>query len=184
MSRIITAILILITVVGSYFVGLSVLNNYVFFETAPDQPINFSHKIHAGEQEIPCRFCHIYAGRSFVAGIPSVQRCMGCHRKIRNDMDISGEIRKLVGYWDRQEPIPWVKIHDLPDYVQFPHKRHIKAGVDCQEDCHGPIATQAKVKRTAKLMMGWCLDCHRGRVFEGPDGKERQGPRDCWACHI
>lgn len=175
------AALIFVTVIASYFVGLNFLDNFVFAEAAPTQPINFSHQIHATQNEIPCRFCHIYAGRSFVAGVPALSRCMGCHSKIRPD---STEIQKLTGYWERQEPVPWVKIHDIPDYVQFPHKRHIKAGVDCQTDCHGPIAQQAKVTKTAPLMMGWCLECHRGRTFEGPDGQVRQGPEDCWACHI
>ncbi len=175
MSRIRLSVLIVITVVASYFIGLSALDNFIFAEASPVQPINFSHKIHSGEKDIPCQFCHIYARRSFVAGVPSVQRCIGCHDKIRVD---SPEIRKLKGYWERQEPIPWVKIHDLPDFVQFPHKRHIKAGVTCQEDCHGPIATQAKVTKIAKLMMGWCLDCHSKRVFTGTDGKERSGPVD------
>jgi len=181
MAKIRTVVLILITVVASYFVGLSILDDYVFVEASPVQPINFSHRIHAGDRKIDCQFCHIYASRSFVAGVPSVQLCMGCHSQIRTD---SLEIRKLQGYWERQEPIAWVKIHDVPDYVQFPHKRHVKAGVDCQEDCHGPIATQDKVTKSAPLMMGWCLDCHRDRVFTGSDNKERQGPRDCLACHI
>lgn len=181
MSRFTIALLVLITVISSYFVGLNILDNFVFAEASPVQPINFSHRIHSGEKNMDCQFCHIYASRSVVAGVPSVQLCMGCHDKIRVD---SPEIRKLQGYWSRQEPIPWVKIHDLPDYVQFPHKRHVKAGVDCQKDCHGPIAKQAKVTRIASLMMGWCLECHRNRVFKGLDGKKRSGPDDCWACHI
>lgn len=174
-------LLVVVTVIASYFVGLNVLDGYVFAEAAPQQPINFSHKIHATDNEIPCQFCHLYASRSFVAGIPSVQRCMGCHEKIRID---SPEIQKLHMYWEEQKPIPWVKVHDLPDYVQFPHKRHVRAGVDCQKDCHGPIATQAVVTKTAPLMMGWCLDCHRNKTFTGPDERVRQGPTDCWACHI
>ncbi len=175
------SVLIVITIVAAYFVGLNILDNFVFAEAAPTQPINFSHKIHATDNEVPCRFCHIYAGRSFVAGIPPLSRCIGCHSAVRLD---SLEIQKLTGYWERQEPVPWIKIHDLPDFVQFPHKRHIKAGVDCQEDCHGPIATQPVVTKTAPLMMGWCLACHRTKSFTGPDGKERQGPTDCWTCHI
>ncbi len=181
MSRITITVLILMTVVASYFVGLNILDNYFFIEASPVQPINFSHKIHAGDNEIPCLYCHIYANKSIVAGVPSVQRCMGCHEKIRTD---SPEIAKLQRYWKRREPIPWVKIHDLPDYIQFPHKRHVKAGVDCQKDCHGPIATQDRVTKVASLMMSWCLDCHFNRVFTGADGKKRKGPDDCWACHV
>ena len=158
-----------------------VAHHSYFTQRAPDQPIEFNHGLHVTELGLECAYCHNYAAESRSAGIPPMSLCMECHESAGED---NPEVQKFVGYWERQEPVPWVKIHDLPDYVQFPHKRHIKAGVDCQTDCHGPIALQAKVTKTAPLMMGWCLECHRGQTFEGPDGKIRSGPEDCWACHI
>lgn len=87
------------------------------FGYAPEQPIHFSHKIHAGENEIHCQYCHLYARRSIVAGVPSVQTCMNCHKLIRKEKP---EIQKLLEYWEKKEPIPWVKVYDLPDFVHFP----------------------------------------------------------------
>ncbi len=165
------AVLGIIIILVAYFAGNGLVYKYIFAENAPIQPINFSHKIHAGNNKIPCRFCHIYAYRSKVSGVPSVQRCMGCHSVVRKD---SAELRKLRTYWEEKKPIPWVKIHDLPDYIYFPHKRHIRKGVKCQE-CHGDIASMARVERKSRLVMGWCLMCHR----------TRNGPTtDCWECHI
>lgn len=148
------------------------VNQLYFSDRAPLQPINFSHKIHAGENKIPCMYCHIYADRSRVSGAPNVQRCMGCHKVIKTD---SPEIQKLASYWDRKEPIPWVKVHHLPDYVYFPHKRHIKAGLECQL-CHGNVQSMPVVTRVSSLKMGWCLNCH--------DKKQVKNGRDCWTCHI
>ena len=113
------------------------VNAAYFPGTAPEQPINFSHKIHAGEFEIPCMYCHIQARRSMSAGVPSVNKCVNCHQTIATERP---QIRVLMEYWDNQEPIPWIKVHDLPDFVHFPHKRHVAAGVACQT-CHGPIET-------------------------------------------
>ncbi len=138
----------------------------------PVQPIKFSHKIHAGTNEIPCQFCHIYAERSRVSGVPNVQRCMGCHKIIKTE---SPEIKKLTAYWDKREPIPWTKVHNLPDYVYFPHKRHIRAGRKCA-DCHGDIASMDRVRRVSSLQMGWCLQCHK--KYDVKNGQA------CWTCHI
>lgn len=146
--------------------------NLAFFPgTSPDQPIKFSHKIHAGDNEIPCLHCHIYARRSTSAGVPSVNKCVGCHESVATDRP---QIRKVMNYWDTREPIPWIKVHDLPDFVHFPHKRHVQAGVECQT-CHGPVETMEKITRVAPLKMGWCLECHRE--------KEVEYGTDCWTCH-
>jgi len=129
------------------------------------QPIKFSHKIHAGDNQIHCQYCHIYARRSFTSGVPPVAICIGCHKFIGKDLD---EVKKLIGYWERKEPIPWKKIHDVPDFVRFPHYKHINAknekypdGVPCQK-CHGKIETMDVVKVTVPNfgLMGWCLTCH------------------------
>lgn len=133
------------------------------------QPIAFSHRVHVGTGAIPCQFCHAYARRSPVAGIPSVQRCARCHRTIAPDRP---EIARVLQYFEDREPIPWVRVHDLPDYVRFTHKRHVLAGIGC-EACHGDVAAMDAAVQVAPLTMGWCLDCHQ----------ERQAPTDCLVCH-
>ncbi len=161
-------------ILGGGFVGvlLGYFINVTFYpDDAPIQPINFSHKIHASDNEIPCMYCHVQARRSVSAGVPSVSKCVGCHNEIATDR---AEIRKVMAYWDNEEPIPWIKVHDLPDFVHFPHKRHIAAGVECQT-CHGPVETMDRVKQIAPLEMGWCLNCHK--KYEVENGL------DCWTCH-
>jgi hypothetical protein len=133
------------------------------------QPIEFSHAHHVAEVGIDCQFCHAYARRGPVAGIPSVQRCAGCHQTVLSERP---EIVKVLEYWDNKEPIPWVRVHDLPDYVRFSHKPHIRAGVNCA-DCHGDVASMEAAVQVESLSMGWCLDCH----------KEREASRDCLVCH-
>lgn len=138
-------------------------------EEAPQQPIAFSHKIHAGNYQIPCLYCHANARRSTVAGVPSVQLCMGCHKITAADRP---EVQKLKGYWDRQEQIPWVKIFGQPDFVAFSHVAHVRANVVCQT-CHGPIQNMERVHRAVDLTMDQCLACHR----------DRQASVDCMTCH-
>lgn len=136
-----------------------------------EQPIAFSHRLHADEKKIPCQYCHAYARRSPVAGVPSVQTCMGCHSLVAVRKP---EIRKLAAYWQQQEPIPWVKIHNLPDFVYFSHKRHVRAGLQCQE-CHGPVEAMEVVHMADVFPqeMGQCLKCH----------VQRGAPIDCATCH-
>ncbi|HIN70258.1 MAG TPA: cytochrome C [Acidobacteria bacterium] len=136
---------------------------------AGGQPIAFSHAHHAGQYQIECEFCHAYARRGPVAGIPSVERCVGCHQSILTDQP---EIQKLLEYWENEEPIPWLRIHDLPDYVRFTHKAHVRAGINC-ENCHGDVRSMDIAQQVESLSMGWCLDCHN----------EREAPRDCLICH-
>jgi hypothetical protein len=142
---------------------------------APDQPIAFPHDLHAGgTNKIPCMYCHYSADRSVDAGIPPVQVCAGCHMPggvpmVRADRP---GVKQLVAYWQNKQAIPWVRIHDLPDHVHFPHMRHIKAGLQCQQ-CHGEVQTMKKVEQVAPLRMGWCVDCH----------KQRKVRIDCTVCH-
>ncbi len=162
----------LIGVIGliGFVVGY-VIDNTVFSDTSPVQPTNFSHRIHVSENNIPCLYCHVYADRTPSAGVPSVSKCMGCHKSIATDKP---EIMKLATYWENQQPIPWIKVHDVPDFVHFTHKRHIKAGLDCKE-CHGPIETMDRVTRVSSLKMPWCVECHTERQVENG--------RDCLTCH-
>ena len=154
---------------------------------APDQPIFFMHSVHAGQNQIPCMYCHYTADRSVDAGIPSVRVCVGCHvpgssvtppaqaslafpgkdRPAQGDTLYNAEATKLVEYWKRQESIPWVRIHKLPEHVRFPHSMHVRSGLQCQT-CHGPVQEMEKVYKFSSLQMGWCVDCHRGKTELSP----------------
>lgn len=157
---------------------------------APEQPIPFSHKLHAGTNKIDCQYCHQNAERSFHATIPPVSTCMNCHKVVKVD---SPWIQQLAKHAEEGTPVEWVRIHELPDHAHFPHSSHVNAGVSCQT-CHGPIETMDKVYQFAPLNMGWCLNCHRGdstpkNVLQNmypddQDAKGRQvGPLNCVACH-
>jgi hypothetical protein len=146
------------------------------FAPAPQetQPIPFYHVVHAGTNKIPCMYCHYTADRSVDAGIPSVQVCAGCHipggvPMVAKD---SAGVKLLVAYWQRKQPIPWVRVYRLPSYVHFPHMMHINAGLRCQQ-CHGPVQTVQQVTQVASLRMGWCVSCHR----------RLQVRTDCEVCH-
>ena len=163
-----------IAIIGLRFVydammGVGVTTNY-----QPEQPIAFSHKIHAGDNGIDCNYCHSSARSSKTAGIPSTNVCMNCHanitsgsitgtaeiQKIYNAIGYDPETRKYIeGY--EQKPIAWVRIHNLPDLTYFNHSQHVSVGkLECQE-CHGPIQEMDVVKQESELTMGWCIDCHR-----------------------
>jgi len=135
----------------------------------PSQPISFSHKIHSGEYKIPCEYCHVYARRAAVAGIPSVQRCMGCHKITGADKP---EIQKLQQLWNEKKPIQWVKVTGMPDIVFFEHWPHVRSGIECQT-CHGAVEAMAETVQARKLSMGDCLACHR----------EKKASLDCLICH-
>ena len=141
----------------------------------PQQPIEYSHELHAGRLGMDCLYCHTGAAKSPIANIPAVGTCMGCHKIVSVDKP---EIKKLAGYAERGEPIPWVEVHRLPDHVKFNHKRHVKAGVACQT-CHGPVEKMARVYQYSSLKMGWCITCHRQNV----DHPEHPATMDCVACH-
>jgi len=149
----------------------------------PIQPIHYSHKIHAGANQIECQYCHSSAKKSKHSGIPSLNVCMNCHENIADyngeeDLEkgytkdfYTNEIKKLykaVG-WDENtqsytgdtEPVKWVRIHNLPDFVYFNHAQHVTvAGVDCQK-CHGPVEEMEILYQYSPLTMGWCINCHR-----------------------
>jgi Cytochrome c7 and related cytochrome c len=140
---------------------------------APEQPIAFSHNLH-DEAGIQCLFCHTSPMRSDVAGIPSVQRCVGCHGVIATDRS---EVQTVLGYWEREEPIPWQRVIEMPDYVFFSHQPHLLAGLSC-ETCHGDVGQMSVARPTVDMDMGWCLSCH----LEQPEEKVAR-LADCMACH-
>ena len=149
---------------------------------APTQPINFSHKIHAGQYEMDCKYCHSTVEKSKSASIPSLNTCMNCHKYVKASEKYNGktspEIQKIynaIGYDGdnmeyiegyEQKPIEWVRIHNLPDLSYFNHSQHVVVGkVECQT-CHGPIQEMDKVYQFSNLQMGWCIDCHRERGID------------------
>lgn len=183
----ITLISIGLFVFGGYMVAKGAIGVGRQKDYQPVQPIYYSHKVHAGINQINCLYCHGSAEQSKHAAIPSVNTCMNCHKAIQayekgpkifdedgNEIDGTAEIQKLYEYagfdpnqpnkWDPsmiKKPIEWVKIHNLPDHVYFSHAQHVTAGkVQCQS-CHGAINEMGEVKQVADLSMGWCINCHR-----------------------
>ncbi|GIM58162.1 c-type cytochrome [Capnocytophaga canimorsus] len=174
---------IFLLLASSYFVYGYLMQIDVNQGYEPIQPIHYSHKIHAGDNQIDCKFCHSSARVSKTAGIPSLNVCMNCHETIseyNGEEDLAngytkefytGEIKKLykaVG-WDEEkreytgktEPVRWVRVHNLPDFAYFNHSQHVTvAGVQCQE-CHGPVEEMEILHQHAPLTMGWCVECHR-----------------------
>lgn len=136
---------------------------------ASSVPIPFDHTIHAGRYAIPCLSCHAFADKSPVAGIPSLQRCMGCHRFVASDKPA---IRGMTRMFREGKSASWPRVYDLPDHVYFTHRMHVRAGLDCSV-CHGSVAAMPIVRLQHSLDMGWCVDCHR----------ERGASRDCVTCH-
>ncbi|MCB2407539.1 c-type cytochrome [Hymenobacter lucidus] len=124
----------------------------------PTQPIAFSHKLHAGENQINCSYCHTSVYKSKSANIPSANICMNCHAQIKTE---SPEIKKIYRAIERKQPIQWVRIHNLPDLAYFNHSQHTQVGgIECQT-CHGPIQNMEVVYQYSALTMGWCINCHR-----------------------
>lgn len=186
----VTAIFLLLSsgyFVYGYFMQVGVDQGY-----APIQPIHYSHKIHAGDNQIECKYCHSSARVSKTSGIPSLNVCMNCHKSISEVADATatpdhskefydGEIQKLydaVG-WDasaqaytgKTKPVKWVRIHNLPDFAYFNHSQHVSvAGVECQT-CHGPVEEMEIMYQHAPLTMGWCINCHRETNVNVADNK-------------
>jgi Cytochrome c7 and related cytochrome c/Class III cytochrome C family len=124
---------------------------------APEQPIHYSHKLHADELGIDCRYCHANVERSQEAMVPPTQTCMGCHAVVKKDSDQLAALRES---WQSGKPVEWVRVHKLPDHVFFDHSAHLAAGVGCVS-CHGRIDQMEVVRLDEPLAMGWCLECHR-----------------------
>jgi NADH:ubiquinone oxidoreductase subunit 3 (subunit A) len=146
-------VVVLIDLALSKAMGIGIQQGY-----APKQPIAFSHKLHAGEHQIDCNYCHTTVYESKSASIPSANICMNCHSQIKTE---SQEIQKIYRAMERNTPIEWVRIHNLPDLAYFNHAQHTQVGgVECQT-CHGPIQEMEVVYQYSPLTMGWCIDCHR-----------------------
>ncbi len=137
---------------------------------SPDQPVWFSHKVHAGQNKIDCMYCHSSANDSKSAGIPSTAVCMNCHNVVKKGA-VTGEeqIAKVLDSWKTGKPIEWVRVHNLPDHVWFSHAQHVNAGKRECEECHGAVEEMDRVEQVESLGMGWCIHCHRDTEvqFEG-----------------
>jgi hypothetical protein len=214
-SRLLTIVL----VVGLAFSGLLLLPKLAAYRLPgidrgyePAQPIAFSHRLHAGEMQIACLYCHSGAEQSRHAGIPAASVCMNCHRfvsaslgAIREEDErakkekrpprriVSPEIQKLydalaLNDKTQRDParplrsIAWTKVYNLPDFVYFDHRAHINAGVACQK-CHGPVETMEQMRQVPDLTMGWCVNCHRDVNRNGLAGKKLEASTDCSTCH-
>ena len=131
---------------------------------APDQPVKFSHAVHAGQNGTDCIYCHSYAPHSKSAGFPAENVCMNCHLLVRNGTRSGAfEIAKVIRGYEELKPVEWIKVYNLPDHVFFSHGQHAGAGgVNCQE-CHGPVQKTDRISLADELTMGWCINCHRTR---------------------
>jgi hypothetical protein len=198
-----------ITVLTAESTNLRLPNNHQGY--APVQPIDYSHRLHAGELGIDCRYCHTAAEYGRHAGIPNPDVCMNCHKYVTSSFNVlqtemtqadaeqreprvmvSDELQKLYDYLGLADPkqevtsetagIPWVRVHNLPDYVVFDHRAHVAAGVTCQK-CHGPVESMERVRQVESLSMGWCVECHRESTANGIDGRTVNASIDCSTCH-
>ncbi|MEO1052570.1 MAG: cytochrome c3 family protein [Bacteroidota bacterium] len=187
-----TAVVFKALIAGAFNVGVQ--KGY-----APTQPIAFSHKIHAGQYEIDCQYCHTGVNKSKSANIPSANICMNCHTQIKTE---SPQIQKIYAAIENNKPIEWIRVHNLPDLAYFNHSQHVKVGgIECQT-CHGPIEEMEVVKQHSLLTMGWCIDCHRktnvntkgneyyDKLVEIHDGRGKEplkvediGGLECAKCH-
>ena len=157
----------------------------------PRQPIFFRHDIHAGQDQIPCLYCHSTVTISSEPGIPAVQTCFGCHQMVTGGKRTLGgggsavadstaraaevaEVRKVLAAWIGKKPPAWIRVHALPGFVRFPHMRHVKIlGTESCITCHGDVRGMPQVYQVATLKMGWCVNCH----------VQRNVSRDCTVCH-
>ena len=165
---------------------------------APVQPVPFSHRLHAGQLGMDCRYCHANVERSYEAMIPPTQTCMGCHSVVRPESASLAPVRES---WETGEPIQWVRVHNLPDHAYFDHSVHLSVGVGCAT-CHGRIDQMEVVTNQTPLSMSWCLDCHRNpepnlrpvseitnMAWERREGEEIEyaryalPPETCSGCH-
>ena len=192
--------------VAAFLWGLAAVNRSAYVtqvDVAIQQPVQFSHRHHAGELGIDCRYCHTGVERAAYAGIPPTRTCMNCHAQIWADSPILEPVRASLR---NDRALTWIKVHDLPDFVYLNHGIHVSKGIGCVS-CHGRVDQMNQVRQAFSLQMEWCLDCHRHperfvrpreRVFdlawEPPADQEKRGQElvraygirartDCSTCH-
>jgi hypothetical protein len=153
------------------FLGLIIVGYLFAFphRIGPSQPIPFSHRFHVTQKQVSCVMCHDKVFRSDDAGIPPSETCLLCHSKIIIHYPDIAELRQ---YDDRREPIPWVRVGYLPDFVYFTHQMHTRSGFDCGK-CHGDVAHMDRIELVHPFKMGFCISCH----------KRENATHDCFTCH-
>ncbi len=168
---------ILATIVG---VGWLVQPDRLVRGYQPAQPIPYSHQMHAGNLRIPCLYCHSGALKSRHAGVPSVEKCLNCHKVTKVD---SSYIQRLASVYASGDALQWERIHRLPDHAYFDHRPHVNAGIICQT-CHGEVQTMPVVYQDMSMRMGNCLGCHRDPKDALPaESTILKGAEHCYACH-
>jgi hypothetical protein len=146
----------------------------------PEQPIPYSHKLHAGIMGIDCQYCHTGASKSRHAMVPPVNTCMNCHSVARKNKP---DIIRLTQYYNEGKMMPWKRIHKVPDYAYFNHSVHVNKGIECQT-CHGNIQEMDVVKQVNSWTMNNCISCHRNAPTRLPNiAGIKKGPENCFACH-
>lgn len=212
-SRIVTYVLAVALIFGIMGLLQSVIS-YVQLPGSnkgfePEQPIAYSHRLHAGEMGIDCKYCHFGAEKSRTAGVPPLNVCMNCHTFIsaplnvvrqedeiatkenrKPNLIVTPEIQKLYDYWKDSSDVQlgtgtsigWIRVHQLPDFVYFNHSAHVNAKVDCQK-CHGEVQTMERVRQVEDLSMGWCVNCHREYKTKSVGSRRLTPPVDCIGCH-
>ncbi len=138
-------------------------------DSTAENSMVFDHKVHAGQYQIPCQYCHAYADHARVAGIPSLRKCMGCHKFGPKDKPV---VQRLAAMFEAGKSPTFARVNDLPDYVYFSHQVHVRKNVQC-DACHGAVAQMRTVVPAHTFTMGFCLDCHR----------QRGASVDCVTCH-
>jgi predicted CXXCH cytochrome family protein len=148
---------------------------------APQQPIKFLHKLHAGTMNIDCKYCHSIVEKERHAGIPPVSTCINCHSIARKNKP---EIIKLTQYFNDNKALEWKRVHKVPEFVYFNHSVHVNKGIDCKH-CHGDVARMDVLTQVESFTMGACLSCHRNAKERLPElaDKIQPGPTYCYACH-
>ncbi len=188
---------------GVAFIWYYASPNYTDVGYRPKQPVAYSHKVHAGDLGMDCRYCHTGVETSAVAGVPPTETCMNCHTTV---LPNSEKIAPVLESFTTGNPLQWVRVHKSPDYVYFNHSAHLRAGVGC-ESCHGNVRQMEEIEQKEPLSMSWCLDCHRSPEqflrrpdqvtvmdWVAPDDQEEFAknviahkdiapPKDCSGCH-
>jgi hypothetical protein len=176
----VTLLIVVATYTVTYFVSRDERYSVGY---APAQPINYSHELHAGQMGMDCQYCHTGASKGRHAMVPPVSTCMNCHKIARTD---SPEIQKLTKFYQEDKPVPWKRVHKLPEHVYFNHSVHVNKGFACQE-CHGQIQNMKVVAQVRPFMMSNCLECHRTAQQKFPHLVNltglKKGPENCTACH-
>ncbi|HEX2926540.1 MAG TPA: cytochrome c3 family protein [Ruminiclostridium sp.] len=162
---VISSVIVILTIIFMVWI----YNFHFQNEVGPKQPIPFSHRVHAGMKQISCVMCHEGVFTSSNAGIPPLQTCILCHEKI---IIAYPPIQELRGLYAKNEPVQWIKISDLPDYVYFNHSVHLAKNIDCSR-CHGNVLQMDRVERVQDFTMGFCIQCHR----------DNNATVDCFSCH-